>query len=147
MNIRSASLRDATQIQTLVESLAPYYLDQGMEALPAWFGDTLSLDAFLHRLSAPTFQSYIYEEDGRIVVYISIKDGNHLYHLFVAEEYQRRGIARCLWEHACERSNTKQYTLRSSLYAVPFYQRLGFRLSGPIATKEGIVFQPMVLER
>ncbi|WP_425475087.1 GNAT family N-acetyltransferase [Brenneria uluponensis] len=39
------------------------------------------------------------------------------------------------------------YTVRSSIYAVPIYKKLGFKESESVTSKEGIRFQPMVLER
>ncbi|MCH8529481.1 MAG: GNAT family N-acetyltransferase [Saccharospirillum sp.] len=89
----------------------------------------------------------VYEVDGSIVGYLAIKGGSHLYHLFVSEAHQGKGIAKQLWMAAIEGSPVKCFTLRSSLYAVPVYKRFGFEESGPAGLKDGISFQPMELNR
>ncbi len=72
-----------------------------------------------------------------------MRGGCHLFHLFVAETHQGKGISRALWNYAISGAKPKEYTLRSSLYAIPVYQRFGFTEYGAVEQKEGIVFQPM----
>lgn len=145
MSIRTATTSDAAQIADLVHSLAHCYLNNPVERLPQWFADTLRLSSFTRRLTGPDYINLIFEEEQKIVGYIALKGGSHLYHLFVSEAYQGRGIARKLWEEAQQASSHPSYTLRSSIYAVPVYRRFGFVESGPIGTKDGISYQPMEL--
>lgn len=146
MSIRVATTNDVRQTRDLVVSLAHYYLDRSAATLPSWFSDTLTLCSFSERLASPEYQNYVYEEAGSIVGYISIKAQSHLYHLFVSEEFQGKGIARRLWTHAREHSHASQFSLRSSLQAVPIYRHFGFTESGPIEVKDGISFQPMEMD-
>lgn len=146
MSIRLATENDVSKVVDLVASLAPYYLDNSIHELPSWFRNSLSASAFLTRISSPEYMNFVFEEAGSIAGYISLKDKSHLYHLFVPEEYQGRGIARLLWEHVKECSHANVFFLRSSLYAVPIYKRFGFLESGPSGTKDGISFQPMELK-
>jgi len=80
---------------------------------------------------------------------VAIRGGKHLYHLFVAAKFQRSGIASCLWQHAktraLESGNTEGFTVNSTLFAVPFYQRFGFQIQGARVEDKGIVFIPMKL--
>ena len=81
---------------------------------------------------------------------MGIRDNSHLYHLFVAEKYQRKGIAKKLWQLAMDaclsRGSTGEFTVNSSEYARGVYEQLGFiALSGP-EEKNGVVYIPMKLE-
>lgn len=145
MSIRVAAKRDVPQIADLVASLAHYYLNDPSNKLPAWFSETLSLSAFYSRISSSEYQNFVFDEAGVIAGYISLKGGTHLYHLFVLEKSQGKGVARLLWNHAKECSQSNSFSLRSSIYAVPVYRRFGFSESGPLGTKDGISFQPMEL--
>lgn len=146
--IREANVADAPAIKTLVESLSHYYLNEEVGdnqdiLLPLWFANTLTTSQFESRLSSSDFANFVYVEQGQVVGYLSIKEKHHLYHLFVAQAHQRKGLSKKLWNHALSVVGYHDYTVRSSLYAVPIYRQFGFKESGPAASKEGIGFQPM----
>jgi GNAT superfamily N-acetyltransferase len=145
MSIRTAAEADVAQIARLVSSLTHYYLDDPAQQLPQWFADTLTENTFSERISNSAFLNLVFEESGGISGYLSLKDGSHLYHLFVAATVQRKGVAGRLWTAAKDRSDSRIYTLRSSISAVPFYRHFGFVESGPAGDKDGISFQPMEL--
>lgn len=146
MSIRIAVESDVHQIADLVASLSHFYLDEPGKELPVWFRESITEVAFAARVPSLEYLNFVYEEVGVLLGYISIKGGSHLYHLFVAEVFQGRGISRLLWLQAKERSQSKSFSLRSSLYAVPVYKRFGFVESGSVGTKDGISFQPMELD-
>jgi len=73
--------------------------------------------------------------------FIAIRPPSHLFHLFVAQPFQRRGVARALWDHA--RGDAVAFTVNSSPYAIPAYEAMGFRCDGPLACHNGVTFQPM----
>jgi len=93
------------------------------------------------------FRYHIAEIDGEIVGFVGVRDNRHLYHLFVAVPYHRRGIARQLWDVASlecrERGHTGAFTVNSSNNAVAVYERLGFRRTAPIQDSGGVLFNPM----
>ena len=145
MSIREATKSDIKAIIRIVSSLSRYYLKDKDAALPLWFSKTLHEHEFENRVIGNDYSNFVYEVNGSIVGYISLKGQTHLFHLFVLSEYQGKGIARMLWEHVKLVSGSQVYTLRSSLYAVPIYKTFGFCVSGDMQEKEGICYQPMVL--
>ena len=147
MIIRNASVEDAPEIKDLVTSLSHYFLEDRRSPIPEWLSNTLQITAFEQRLSGSDYANFVYAIEDGIVGYISIKEKSHVYHLFVAENHQRNGISRALWDHATIGSGVNCYTVRSSRYAVPIYKRFGFTESEPLASKDGVVFQSMVLNR
>jgi len=93
------------------------------------------------------FQYHVAEISGQLVGVIGIKNNECVYHLFVAEDYQRQGIAGQLWQvakAACMAAGNKgEFTVNSSLYAQGIYEKLGFvALSAP-QERNGVVFVPM----
>ncbi|HEX6571122.1 MAG TPA: GNAT family N-acetyltransferase, partial [Steroidobacteraceae bacterium] len=70
-----------------------------------------------------------------------------LLHLFVAEPYQRRGVARMLWDHAksdaLKAEAEIEMFVRSSIYATPAYERFGFTACGPRVDGPGVSYVPM----
>lgn len=145
MNIREAITEDATQIKELVVGLSHFYLSANDETLPKWLSSTLELREFESRLKNNEFTNLVCENNKNIIGYISIKNKNHIYHLFVSQEHQRKGIAKKLWEKAKILCQSSTYTVRSSLYAVPVYEHFGFSKSNGIETKDNLQFQAMEL--
>ena len=85
----------------------------------------------------------------RIVGVVATRDDTHLFHLFVARAFHRRGLARRLWdaarERCVERAGTRRFTVFASSYARAAYGRLGFREAGPVDVRGGVTSYPMEL--
>lgn len=143
--IRIAEVGDASEVAALVRSLSGYYLSPGVTELPPWLTASITPEAFAERFSSNDFDGFVYVIEQRIVGYLSIKQRAHLYHLFVDEAHQRKGIATALWRFARSRLNIVRCTVRSSLFAVPVYERLGFSVSGEVQAKDGVHYQIMIL--
>lgn len=156
MSIRAAKPQDALSLTQLVTSLAHFYLEETAQSpsaeLPEWFAATIERNAFEARIKSTEYLNLVYEQAGEVKGYIAIKLGEqpfaaHLYHLFVHESIHDQGIARQLWRQAqAHLPEVSRYSLRSSLFAVPVYEKLGFQISGAAGDKDGIGFQPMALE-
>ena len=95
------------------------------------------------------YRYHVAEKANSLAGVVAVKDNTHLYHLFVAEQYQRKGLAKKLWQVAMEeclsQGNEGEFTVNSSAYAIPVYEQFGFvTRSGPEA-KGGVVYFPMKL--
>jgi GNAT superfamily N-acetyltransferase len=87
----------------------------------------------------------------RIVGVIEVRGYQHVSLLFVDQAYQGRGIARDLWRRALdicrrEKPGLAEVSVNSSPYAVPIYEKLGFRSQGPEQNVHGIRFVPMAFD-
>ena len=143
MPIRCAAKADAAHISALALSLARHYTHDGEESLPGWLRNSLSEQAMREYLCDADNRSFVYVEAEKIVAYIGIMAQRHLYHLFVHEDFQGQGLARSLWERVLAECDTEIITVRSSLNAIPVYQKFGFKIKGPVLEKEGIYYQAM----
>jgi ribosomal protein S18 acetylase RimI-like enzyme len=146
MRIRKARLTDAKALAKLVYSLAHYYLQCDTDQLPDWFLKPLTEKSFNARLMSDNYTTLLCEDEGKIVGYVAIRGGSHLHHLFVDEAYQRKGLGRQLWDTVRGLCPSPEYMLRSSMQAIPVYEKFGFEISGDVSEKEGIQFQPMRME-
>lgn len=96
---------------------------------------------------------FVAEEDGEIVGVLRGKkqDIGQLLSLYVRGDHHWHGIGRKLverFEQDCLWEGVRQMRLASTLYAVPFYLRLGYKRSTGVRTGfsfegRGIIYQPM----
>jgi len=143
MNITKTTESDVIPIKELVESLTRFYSNDPTKRLPAWFLNSISEQEIINRIVSAEFYNLSYKIDGNLVGYIAIKNNYQLYNLFVSEHHHRCGIAKKLWLAAKEATASKKYFLRSSIYAIPVYERFGFSRVGGPTEKDGIQFQLM----
>jgi len=79
-----------------------------------------------------------------------MRDYNHVSLLFVARDYQRKGIAKELLNQAIQicqgyKPQLLEISVNSSSFAVPIYEKLGFYRVGERQVRNGIGFIPMIL--
>lgn len=149
MNIRSATPADARSLADLIASFQPMLtLDPSGVGAEQYLA-SVSEEAERRYLESPRYTYFVTEHEGEVVGFIAMRDRTHLFHLFVAAEYQGQGIASRLWrqarEHAARAGEPSVFTVNSSLNAVVVYERFGFVPSGAQVQAHGIAFLPMRL--
>ncbi len=93
---------------------------------------------------------FVAEDNGEIVGVLRGRK-EKLQSLFVRGDYHRQGIGRRLvegFEQECVRRESRVIRLAATLYAIPFYQALGYRKSTGIRNGwsfegRGLKYQPM----
>ena len=81
-----------------------------------------------------------------LVGVFAISDRSHVKYFFTQPNIQKQGIGKQLWQFALNGGmlgNT--VTVRSSLFAVPVYERLGFKAVEPPKIFNGMHYQTMVV--
>ena len=150
MIIRPASREDAEAISGLIlplvkKFIAPEFSLEGQQNLLSSM-EPGAIQGFFDR----GYRYHVAEADGRMVGVIGVRDNAHIHHLFVAEDFQRRGIAGRLWNAARREclgaGNPGRFTVYSSRYALDVYRKLGFTETGPAETKDQVTATPMVWE-
>jgi ribosomal protein S18 acetylase RimI-like enzyme len=144
---RPACESDADGISALINSLLRYRAPETVGPAP---------DSFVAGFSPQAIRSYITDGNhsylvalfqDQLVGVLGVRDNRHLLHLFVAEPYQRRGVARMLWDHAksdaLKAEAEIEMFVRSSIYATPVYERFGFTACGPRVDEPGVSYVPM----
>jgi GNAT superfamily N-acetyltransferase len=71
---------------------------------------------------------------------------DRLINLFVAGDHHRVGVATRLvrtFERACLQAGSREMRVRAGLYAIPFYEAVGYRKTTGIRNFHGLRIQPM----
>ncbi|MFY9398413.1 MAG: GNAT family N-acetyltransferase [Desulfomonilia bacterium] len=123
------------------EFVAPDYDEEGIEEFFK-FAHPLALA----RRAGPGRVVIVAEQGPELAGIIEMLDCEHIAMLFVS--LRGRGIAKELISMAIEecrkrRPGLRRITVNSSPFAVPVYERMGFRPTGPFQKKNGIIFKPM----
>ena len=147
MEFRAGSPADAEAIAGLISGFQSELTDDPSGAGAEEYIASVSVHAEREYLCSERYGYLLAYSDSQLVGFIAIRDGSHLFHLFVERSRQRQGIARRLWERAlkelCVPDSDGGFTVNSSLSAVPVYQAFGFVPSGSIQRGHGISFLPM----
>lgn len=149
MHIRPAISEDAPAISELILSVAHFFTLDPAGRGAEDFLQSLQPAAVAARLATAAFTTSVAveAETGDLAGVIVVRDGIHLFHLFVAEPYQRRGWARLLWLHALSQApQGTRMTVNATPFAQGFYERMGFITTGPAVQTRGIAFVPMARE-
>ncbi len=148
---RSLAEGDLPAVCELVERvfdgfIAPEYSEEGIRE----FRRYIQPEAFMERMHAGHF-SLIAETAGRIIGMVEIRGCNHISLFFVDPQFHKRGIGRELFrqaEQTCrkENPNIREISVNASSYAMPVYEKLGFRRVGEKQVRNGIGFIPMIVD-
>lgn len=149
MIIRKAELDDIDAISQLITPLVIKYIlptcskEGGQLILNSMAPNCISnyLDA--------GHEYHVAELNGELVGVVGMKDNAHLYHLFVADSQQGKGLSRTLWEQAKDvclaNGNEGQFTVNSALNATDVYLKFGFVPVSGVRERAGIKDMPMEL--
>ena len=122
------------------DTVAPTLSSEGIRRFKAG----LQLTALQQRLSGGNL-FLACKQQQNIVGMAEVRNGNHINLLFVEPRLQRSGIGRMLVKHIKKCIDSDVITVNSSMNAVAAYTQFGFRPSGPESERQGIKYQPMVL--
>jgi GNAT superfamily N-acetyltransferase len=149
MEFRAAKIEDADAICALIQCFTHEFLatpdGQGAER----FFESVSVTAVRKYIADPRYQYHLAFKGGVLAGFIALRDRSHLCHLFVARDFQRRGLATQLWQTAktatAALGTINAFTVNSSPFAQPVYERFGFVKTGSQVEMHGICFVPMRL--
>jgi GNAT superfamily N-acetyltransferase len=147
LNIRAGSPSDAEAVAGLIASFQSELTDDPSGAGGESFLASVSLQAERDYLASERYRYLLAYSDSQFAGFVAIRDGSHLFHLFVERSQQGQGVARRLWERAlqelCAPGTDGGFTVNSSLSAVAVYKAFGFVPAGPIQREHGISCLPM----
>src|SRR4026207_1419705 len=136
MEIRAGSPADAEAIAALIDSFQSELTDDPSGAGADEYFASVSVKAEREYLASERYRYLLAYSDSQLAGFVAIRDGAHLFHLFVERSHQRQGVARRLWERAlkelCAPGGDGGLTVNSSLSAVPVYEAFGFVPAGSI---------------
>lgn len=119
-------------------AVAPSLSAQGVET----FAKVAAQQAFAERMMGDNLM-LVGVAEGALTGLIELKEGRHVAMLFVAPDWQRRGVGQRLMNAALEHARADVVTVSASLGSVAAYERYGFALAGDVGEFAGLVYQPM----
>ncbi|RDZ28833.1 GNAT family N-acetyltransferase [Lysobacter silvisoli] len=147
--VRRARTEDAAPISALLSASTRRWIAPDCDADGArTLLDSMSVEATAQRLAGGYRYFLAFAADGSTLLGVAaIREPQHLYHLFVADEAQGRGLSLALWEavraDVYAALGAVEITVNASRRAVPVYRHLGFVADGPERAENGIPFTPM----
>jgi len=150
MRIRKFRLDDTKDVANLIKLTFRKFsrTDGSKKAVEAYVNKYNDFEKLkLKFVKSPIF--YVADDKGKIIGVIRGNE-SRVENLFVLDKYQGQNIGSKLlyrFEDEAKKKGSKLIRIRSSLYAVPFYQRKGYKKArGMIKTKNlfGLKYQPMI---
>jgi len=149
MITRLATPLDAEPASALMHELSHFFLASPASPEASRFFASTSPERMRENIAASNRKFHVAEDGNAFAGFLSVRDGNHISQFFVSSEFQGRGIGRILWSAAMATARAAgtfgSFTVDSSLFAIPVYERFGFQVVGPEQQHEGLVFVPMEL--
>jgi len=137
------------QVCSLIENVFNEFVapDYGPDGINEFF--KFANPHALRERAGPEQVVLVAEQDSGLVGVVEMRNCDHIAMLFVST--RRQGIAKelirgALAECRKRRPDIKRVTVNSSPFAAPVYSRMGFRATGPLQEKNGIIFVPMAYD-
>lgn len=148
LHLRPAVPADADAISGLITSYSPF--PPGAPGSAAFFR-SISGPAILERLAEPDYRFVVALDDERAIAgVIAMRGGRHIAFFFVQRRWHGKGVGRRLWDQmvalAAEGGHPGPFFVNADPRAVPFYERLGFAVSGAQTLSLGVACIPMTLD-
>ena len=146
MEIRDAIASDAKSISKLIHEVSVQCNFSEMEPCPQWFIESIKPDVLQPLIVSDDYLWLIAVEKGEVTGVLTVFEGNLVKYLFVQPKFQRKGVARALWQRVTPALRS-EISVRSSLFAVPFYEKKGFKKVGEVKFFNGVSSQTMIAQR
>lgn len=153
VTIRPAKIEDAAAISELLRDLSRRYLvgdfsEQGAKRLLKAMNKA-AISSYINQGFCYHLAEQQNNGDALLLGVVATRDNSHLYHLFVADLAQGKGLASRLWQHAkaacLANGNQGEFTVNASLGAKAMYQAWGFVAEQEQRNTKGIIDVPMRL--
>ena len=120
--------------------------DYSKEGIDAVMDDMIENAAFKGLFETGEQKMFGAVMNGTLIGVAAIGPTYHVSLFFVDSQYHRKGVASALFDRLVsylKSQNAEAATLNSTPYAVPFYQKVGFAVTGPKVEKHGVFYTPM----
>lgn len=131
--------------KTFLKFEASEYGKEGTDS----FLEFVSSEKLFEMFQNGDYKVIVAKDQDDIIGVASLRSKNHISLLFVDERYHRTGVGRALLLFLQDLlpNGEKEMTVNAAPFAVGFYERIGFVKSDELKKADGIVFQPMVVNK
>ena len=143
--VRQALEADASDIAELIYSTSVVCCFTSEQPCPEWYKESVQPSQIANLLKSEQMVWLVATQEQKVTGVLAVSDKSHVKYFFVHPAYQKLGIGRQLWHFALHSGVLgNSLTVRSSLFAIPVYERLGFMAIEPPKTFNGMHYQTMV---
>ncbi len=112
---------------------------------PNWYLKSLQPQAIEALITSERMVWLLAIHDNNTVGILAVEDKSVITYFFVHPQRQKMGIGKRLWQFAMgAKAFGPALKVRSSLFAVPVYERLGFKAMASPSSFNGLAYQTMV---
>lgn len=146
--VRTANGTDASTVADLILSTSLACCFSPYQPCPAWYEATVTSDQILSMLQNEEMTWHLALHENIVIGVLAIQAHCHVKYFFVHPDHHRRGVGKSLWAFALHANALgASLAVRSSLFAVPVYERLGFVAIEAPQEFKGMPFQAMTAQR
>lgn len=143
--VRIAIASDAERISTVILKTSTTCCFSQEAPCPDWYRESIAPEQIRKLIESTDYNWLVALQREDIVGVLAVAQNSQIKYYFVLPGVQRLGIGRKLWNEAVHISIlATEVSVRSSVFAVPVYEKLGFVKSGEASKFKGMVYQPMV---
>lgn len=124
----------ALVLDVFMEFEAPVYSSEGIETFKTLLKNKQAISSMIF------FGAF---DKGKIVGVLAMRNSNHISLFFVKKEYHQKGIGKALFNFMLKNTESDNFTVNSSPYAVSIYEKLGFKKLSEEQIEDGIRFTPL----
>ena len=142
--LRYALEADASAISELIYAASRACCFTPEQPCPDWYQSSIEPAHIRQLLGSAQMAWLVAVSDKSLVGVLAIGDSSHVKYFFVHPAFQKLGVGRQLWQFALDGGLLRNtVTVRSSLFAVAVYARLGFKATEPPQVFKGMRYQTM----
>ena len=142
--IRLALETDAFEIAELIYLTSVRCCFTPEQPCPEWFKESVKSSQIANLLKSEHIVWMVAVQEQTLVGVLAVSDKSLVKYFFVHPTYQKLGVGKKLWHFALHSGTLGNSLLvRSSLFAVPVYERLGFKAIGSPKESNGMRYQNM----
>ena len=135
---------DASAISELIYATSQWCCFAPERPCPDWYEASIEPAHIRQLLGSAQMAWLVAVSDESLVGVLAIGDSSHVKYFFVHPAFQKLGVGRQLWQFALDGGLLRNtVTVRSSLFAVAVYARLGFKATEPPSVFNGMHYQNM----
>lgn len=145
LEIRHAKEADAPDIAKLIYSTSFACCFTPEQPCPEWYKESVQPSQIANLLKSEQMIWLVAAQEQTFSGVLAVSNKSQVKYFFVHPAYQNLGIGKQLWHFALRCGALgNSLTVRSSLFAVPVYERLGFIAIEPPKMFNGMHYQTMV---
>ena len=144
LELRHALEADAAAISELIYATSQLCCFAPERRCPDWYAASIQPAHIRQLLGSAQMAWLVAVSDQSVVGVLAIGDSSYVKYFFVHPAFQKLGVGRRLWQFALDGGLLKNtVTVRSSLFAVAVYARLGFKATEPPQVFKAMHYQTM----